>query len=196
MIHRALTLNTAPEAEPFTTAELKDWCRISTSAEDAQIARLAKGCRRTIENMLGISLIDTIWDEYWDCFPCEISPYRSPVSAIELFEYVDTAGNTQELTAGTHYQSDLVSKPARIKPAYGTVWPSTRNQYNAVHLRYTAGFGDEATDIPEDIRDLFLLLFALAYEERLPLIMGGSGEEVPVPAGFRQKIANNTIWGF
>lgn len=196
LIHRAISLNTAPAVEPLTTDEIKDWCRISTSAEDAAITRLAKSCRRTLENMLGISMVETTWDEYWDAFPGVLQPYRSPVLSIELFEYVNTAGTTTALVENTDYQTDLVSKPARILPAYGTVFPATRCKPNAVHLQYKAGFGDAADDVPEDVKDLLLLFIAVAYEERLPIIMGSQGEEVPVPAGFRQKIANNTIWGF
>ena len=200
-IHRALQLYTAPSVEPISVDQLKAHCRISSTDEDALIALYAIACRKTLERILGLAFIDTTFVEYWDDFPqyqlydAPVELYRSPLSSVTSIKYTDTAGNQQTLVENTNYQVDKVSRPPRILPAYGTVWPVTRRVPNAVQVTYKAGFGADATFVPEDLKLLLMLFFAMSYEERLP-ITGIAKDEVPVPVSFRQLIANNAVWGF
>ena len=58
------------------------------------------------------------------------------------------------------YQTDISTQdsPARIKPAYGLVWPSTRSdKYNAVTVTFTCGYGAAAA-VPTTIKQAILML--------------------------------------
>lgn len=189
-------VNTAPTSEPLTTAELKAHCRVTTSDEDTLIDAYAKACRMTLERMTGIVFIDTTFDEYLDAFPCDdvIRLYRGPLISVSSLKIINTSGTETTLVENTDFVIDTKSRQPRICPAYGTVWSPTRNQMNAVHVTYKAGYSS-AANVPEDLKQLLKLFFTIAYENRSPL-MGASQDEVPVPASFRQMIANHAIWSF
>ena len=79
-------------------------------------------------------------------------------------EYIDTAGETQTLDSA-NYDVDTDAEPARIKPAYGLSWPSTRDVIQAVILTYKAGYAS-ADDVPEDIKHAIKLLVGHWYVHR------------------------------
>lgn len=203
IIHRTLKYPATIDAasEPLTLDELKAHARIVGSDDDALVTMYLKACRRTLEQMLGLSFINTTWDEYHDDLPggqmfdAPITLLRAPVSSIVSLQYVDTAGNTKNMVEGTDFYVDYISKPARLMPIFGTIWPITRRVLNAVHIQYVAGYGAAEANVPEDLRHLLMIFFAMAWEERLP-ITGIAKDEVPVPTSFRQLIANNAMWGF
>lgn len=72
--------------------------------------------------------------------------------------YVDTAGNTQTLTANTDYTVDIYSRPARIVPAYTRTWPATRGHINDVTVTYVAGYGASFENVPQEIRQALTML--------------------------------------
>jgi hypothetical protein len=54
------------------------------------------------------------------------------------------------------YKVDAVSEPGRIKPVYGTTWPSHREDYGAVIVRFVAGYGLAAA-VPQALKNWILL---------------------------------------
>lgn len=194
--NQSVNLITAPSAEPCTVDELKKALNVVGSSKDAEILAYGKGCRTTLEKMLGVCFVDSVYEDKLDCFPCDriIELLRGPVLSIVEFKYIDTSGVEQELVAGTHYQIDKASKPARIMPAYGTILPVVRAMTLApIRVRYHAGYADAAS-VPGDLKDLLKIYVAMAFDLRLPIseVTG----EVPVPVSFRQILANNRVWEF
>ena len=91
---------------------------------------VGKRCKREIQS--------ATWTLILDSFPAEILVDKVPVASITSVAYTDVDGDSQTLTAVTDYQTDLNTNdgPASIKPAYGTVWPTTRDDtYGAVVVR-------------------------------------------------------------
>ena len=74
----------------------------------------------------------------------------NPVQSITSISYIDSDGNTQTLSA-SDYALNNYAKRAKITPAYGITWPSTRLIANPISVVYTAGYGD-AEDVPDDIK--------------------------------------------
>ncbi|GAG61279.1 unnamed protein product, partial [marine sediment metagenome] len=64
------------------------------------------------------------------------------------------------------YRTDIVSEPARINPAHGLVWPSSRDVTNAVYVTFIAGYGDAGSDVDEDLLSAVYLLLGHYYEHR------------------------------
>ena len=99
-------------------------------------------------------------------------PLRSITSVI----YIDDSGNSQTLTA---YRSQLLKKPGWIEPAFGSVWPATQDDPNAVTVVYQAGFDaeDDNTTLrgkcPGPLKRAILLLAADFYENGGPTPIKG-----------------------
>lgn len=185
----ALTLVTAPAVEPVSLQEAKDHLRIDGDADNAVIDALIYAAREAIENATGRALIQQTWDLKLDSFgDCDY--YREgaiwlpkpPVTSITSISYVDTAGATQTWSS-SEYQTDLPSGPhamrARVLPAYGYSWPSTRCQMNAVTIRFVCGYGTTPESVPSLLPVAMKLLIGHWYENR------ANDEAQTVPAWVR-----------
>lgn len=148
----------------------------TNTTDDPLIARLITSARLQAEQELQRALITQTLDMVLDGFPRQ-SPYEiklPPLSSVTSIAYVDTDGATQTLSA-SKYAVDAASKPARIAPAYGESWPSTRTQNNAVTVRFVAGYG-AATAVPACIKQWMLLAINTLYDQREALARGASNE--------------------
>lgn len=148
----ALEITSAPTVEPIDLGEAKAHCKVEVDDENGLFGHWIRTARRLCESWLDTSLITQTVKVYLDTFPeWEIEMPRSPVQSITSISYIDHAGAAQTL-AGSAYQADLKSKPARIVPAYGEVWPTTRYGYlNAVTITMVAGYGAAGSDVPSEI---------------------------------------------
>jgi uncharacterized phiE125 gp8 family phage protein len=86
------------------------------------------------------------------------------VTAVTEFTYLDSDGATQTMVAGTDYILDTHNEIARVQ--YIDAWPSTDNRISTVIIKYTAGFGAAATDVPYSIKQAILMQVANMYENR------------------------------
>lgn len=173
----SLKLITAPASEPVTLPEAKAHLRITQSSEDTLITALIVAARQGAEHMTGRALMPQTWELALDEFEAEISIPMPPLASITSVKYVDTAGVLQTM-AESAYQLDTHSTPARLLPAYGTCWPSTRDQANAVLIRYEAGYAN-AGAVPQEIKQWMLLRIGMLYENRESVVAGSALSEVP-----------------
>lgn len=161
----ALSLVTAPAIEPVTVAEARAHLRIDGNDHDDVIARLIRAARRRAEAATRRALVTQTWDLTLDDFPCwAIEMPRPPLVSVTHIKYYDTTGAQQTLSAAL-YLVDSKSEPARITPAYGQSWPMTRDQVNAVEVRFVAGYGAD-TAVPDDIKAAILLMVGHLFEHR------------------------------
>lgn len=86
----------------------------------------------------------------------------TPLVTVDSIKYLDIGGNLQTLAA-TEYKVDADTEPARVLPAFGKAWPSTRQEINAVQVNFTAGYGDRE-NVPEMIKAA-IIMFAKAHYE-------------------------------
>lgn len=114
----------------------------------------------------------------------EIYLPNAPLIQVTSVEYVDQDGTTQTL-APSAYKVDNISQPARLVPAYGTTWPGTRNEINAVIVTYQCGYGETATAVPQPIRQWMYLRIGALYENRESdvILQRGSLESLPFVDG-------------
>jgi len=106
-----------------------------------------------------------------------------PVSSliqVDSIKYIDTAGVQQTLSPAL-YLVDSHSEPPRILPAYGTQWPSTRQQPNAVEVLFTAGYGTTAASVPDGIKAWMKLRIGALYEHREEALLVERGQLVDLP---------------
>ena len=136
---RQPVLVTAATIPAVSVSALKMHARIDHSHEDALLADYIATASRMVEDDAEIALLTSTWAVYLDDFPCwEIELRKPPVKSITSITYVDTSNATQTLSASA-YRADIYHRPARVEPAYQTIWPVSRYQSNTVCVTFVAG---------------------------------------------------------
>lgn len=183
MIPGNLAIEVPPALEPVTVADMKTHSRIDIDADDSYIGGLIIAARRYAETVTGRQFITATWTLYLDAFP-DLSPYDvriplPPLQKINTIKYLDLAGAQKTLDAGD-YLEDIYRQPGLVTPAYGCYWPTTRDQRNAIEIEFEAGYGDAASDVPEDLRHAIKFMVAHWYEQREPVMQTTMMSKVPL----------------
>lgn len=150
---QAFRLITAPTVEPATVAEVKLDARIDITELDDTIEILITAARMQAEDITGRALINQTWELVLDKFPVDdrIRVEKLPIGSITSVKYYDVDGVLQTLSASL-YALDADNLPGWIYPVEGESWPSVRDQENSVIIRFVAGYGAAASDVPAPIR--------------------------------------------
>lgn len=174
----AITLVTAPTVEPVTAAEMRLHSRIPTTEETPLIERQITAARRWCEGFLSQVMVNTTFDLTLDSFPdWTIAVPRCPLVSVTSITYLDSAGDSQTVNSAD-YIIDTKTIPARITPAYGDFWPVTQSRINAVTVRFVAGCGAAASNVPEHWKQAVLLLAGHWYENREGSLIGVMSKEI------------------
>ena len=165
-----LTLITPPVADPVSVADIKAHLRIDSALEDALLLRYLQAAMGRLEGRdgwLNRSFITQTWDWTLDAFPTGafLAVPLPPLQSVSLITYLDADGATQTLNANA-YTVDTRSEPGWIAPAYGTSFPSALPVFNAVTIRFVAGYGNGPSSVPAPIRTALLGMVADIYEHR------------------------------
>ncbi len=183
-MRRYSTTHADRPAEPITLAEAKAHMRVESSVTDDDVLHqaLIQGAREWVENYCRRSLVQHTVTLKMDGFPgCIKLPY-GPVLSVTSVEYIDAAGATQEVAAA-NYMVDTASRPGRIVPNLGFVWPVPKQgQIDAVIVTYEAGYlpgsaspTDYAANIPEALKAAIKILVAFMDRNRDNVDMVGAG---------------------
>jgi len=162
----ALKLITAPSTYPVTLAEAKLHCRVDIADDDTLITALITAATEMAEQKTGRAIMTQTLELTLDAFPEAFELTRVPVQSITSVKYYDTTG-TQQTLSDTLYALDAADDFgfAHISPVYAGVWPDTRDQINAVAVRYVAGYADAAS-VPQSIKNWILLMVSTMYANR------------------------------
>ena len=158
-------ISTPPASEPVTLSEAKTHLRVDVSTDDTYITTLITAARQIVEKYLNRALINTTYTVLFDRLPTCIKLLYSPVSSVTSISYKDTAGASQTLNSSL-YVVDTHNEPGQITPAYGADYPSTYGQADAVTVTYVAGYGASASDVPDAIKQMILILIGDMYDNR------------------------------
>lgn len=182
---------TAPAYEPITLEEAKTQCHIDHADEDDLITLLISSARQHAETQLARSLITQTQDAYFDKFPAFFK--LPPMQSVTAITYVDENGDTQTLAAD-QYIVDIYSIPCRVTPAYDVTWPATRDQVNAVKVRFVAGYGAPSA-VPACIKNWMLIRIATLYENRQQLTVDVKGMVELPPVFIDSLLDSERIYG-
>ena len=105
-----------------------------------------------------------------------------PLQSVEEIKYIDTDGNEQILDLDD-IQIDTFNEPGRIKPAFGKSWPSTRKQFNTVLITYKAGYGDDESKMPDEVKRAVKLVVSHYFENRDLVLTMNDVEQIEFPIG-------------
>lgn len=167
---------TAPQITPVTLAEAKQQLRLEPdqSDDDALITGLIATAVEQAERWTGRALIRQVWRMFLDAWPGEapgnawegiregpsslIAPSPAEVWLAKLplisVAHVKTYDDSDVASswAPSNYVVDTASEPGRIVPRKGASWPTPGRAANGIEIEFTAGYGANAHDVPEGIR--------------------------------------------
>lgn len=171
---------TPPAIEPVSVDELKAHLRVTDASEDDLIAAYGKAARAFVETRCQRSLITQEWRYKLDEWPYWGPVYlpMGPVQEVLAIDYIDTNGDITAWDTDLFYLDEASSR-ARLFPVYGESWPSIRYDANAITIEYRAGYGDLATDVPEELRHAIKLLVGHWYQSREAVVIGQVPNAVP-----------------
>lgn len=182
-VRRSWSITTAPASDPVSLDEVKDYLRISHSADDEQIQEiLIPAATTAVQSASRRQLCRATVTMKLDAFPCnngEIRVPLPPLVSVTSITYIDGSGDTQTVDSAD-YIVDTSSEPGRIVPAYGDSWPSTQTRINAVTVVFTAGY-ELAEDVPPGLRVAIKQIVGALYENR-ELAPTGGDSSVAIPA--------------
>ncbi len=162
-----LTVSTAPtKTDIVSVADVKTHLRIPSAdtAEDSYLSMLVEAVYDQVEGYLGRPLLDTTYTLTLDGWPDDsIILLRPSLQSITSVKYYDT-DNSQQTLATSDYQYNTTDLRPKIK-LINT--PSVYdNRMDSVEVIYVSGYGDEAADVPADIKLCIRKLIALHYRDR------------------------------
>ena len=135
---------------------------------DPYLQMLIASARASAETQLHRYLISQTLDLYLDQFDDQI--LLPPIQSVTSITYIDLDGSETTL-ASDQYLVDTKSQPARSAPAWALVWPPTRQQTNAVKVRFVAGYGS-AADVPQSIKNWMLMRIKTLWDNRGEIAVG------------------------
>lgn len=160
----ALKRITAPTVEPVSLLEAKAFLSVETDDDNVLITSFIVSAREQAEEITRRALITQTWELVLDRLPLSIIIPLPCLQSVTSIKYIDENGTEQTLSSSL-YQVDIDSEPGRIVPAYGCTWPGTRNQINAVRVRYVCGYG-LAVAVPQKIKEFIIANVTAKYDGR------------------------------
>lgn len=178
-----------PEVELWSIAEAKDYLRIdSDNSDDNTILqayiksarqKAEAYCNRTFitqSHKLTLDSINAVYPEdklsagyfeipynYFMGGSDYIELPNKPVQSVTSFTYYDVNDNATVWSA-SNYNVDTAS--GRIFLKAGVSFPVTLRNRNAVEIIYVSGYGDDASDVPDAIRQGVMMMITEMYETR------------------------------
>jgi len=158
-----LRLVTAPAETPITLAEAKLQVKETTTDRDAELTAMLATAAEQLDGragVLGRALVTQTWELLLDRFPCGdcIEIPLPPLQSVTSITYVDANGATQTLATSV-YGVDPACEPGAVYLKHGQEWPITRDDRNAVTIRFVAGYGNAAA-VPERLKSAMKLHIA------------------------------------
>lgn len=167
-----LTQTGAPAAPILTASDVKTHSRIDGTSEDSLIEKYIAALTSYLDGKDGVlnrALITQSYRLVLDDFPVSsrdpINIPLPPLQQIDSITYID-ANETEQTMAASKYIVRTDSEPGRVFPAYNESWPSVIDRVAAVTVNFTAGYGDNASDIPDSILHAAYLLIDQWYHQR------------------------------
>jgi len=186
----ALRRTTDAASELMTTAVAKDHLKedLVDTDNDTRIDAYVTAGRQWMEKHTNRAFISQTWTLSLDDFPVggvfHLSPV--PVASITSVKYFDTDGTQQTLVAGTDYQVDVKSEPARVAVEPAATWPLVEtDRLNAVEVIFVAGYGAASTDVPDPLIHANKMLLEHMYAHPGSV---SEGKLIEVPQGMEMLL--------
>jgi uncharacterized phiE125 gp8 family phage protein len=175
-----------PAAEPVSLDETRAFLRVEHHDDDDSIAALARAARLHVETQTQRALITQTWRLSRDRWPEEGRlPVRpAPLQSLTAAHVYDETGSAHAIDLQA-FVVDLAGSALVFAP-WGL--PQPGRGAAGIALDVVCGYGDDAADVPEPLRQAIRLLAAHWYEHR-GLVAAGAAQVATLPAGVSALIA-------
>jgi uncharacterized phiE125 gp8 family phage protein len=145
-----------PGAEPLSLQEAKDYLRVTGDGDDALIAGLITAAREACEDYTGRALITRGYSLFLDAWPeGDLMLPRPPLVAVTQIRVAASDVPPESYVADASGRLVFLSSP----PAPGVA-------ARGIEIRFTAGYGARAEDVPAALRTGMKQVVARLYESR------------------------------
>lgn len=159
----------APNAALIAPEQAKNWVRgdpnDDTDLDDINLLiATVMSHLDGIDGILRRALISQGWCDVWDRFPAgdQLRLALTPVQSVVSVTYFGSDGVSRDLDGSAYsLHSDFVGSYVRL--ASGRAWPSAADRDDAVKITYIAGYGENASSVPAEIRTAGKKLLQLWY---------------------------------
>ena len=166
-----LTRTTQPATEPVDLVEAKTHLRLDTNDYDSRITAFVQAAREALEIATERTMITSTWRLKLDAFPlARTRPAthrqleRGTLASEPGAAAIKLPRPPLQSVNSVKYIVDSDSDPARLTEAHGETWPDTRDIVNAVTIDYDAGYGDDAIDVPQALREAILMHVEMMHD--------------------------------
>ncbi len=173
----ALKQTVAPTTAAADRETVKRYLGLRHNYDNDLIDVLISAATQRIEDRTNRQLITATWQLTLDAFPsgCIVLP-KAPCQSVTLFTYLDDDDDPNNVTG---YELNTDKEPSELYLLNDAYWPNDiRSEPNSVSITFTAGYGDAATDIPEELQ-VALFQAVKGYYDLRDEIVSGSVNDVP-----------------
>ncbi len=156
---------TPPASEPVTLDEAKAWLKLETSDDDGVVIRLIATARQMVERYSRRALITQLWRLGLRQRPNSASVLFpiAPVSQITAAFWLQSDTTKTSLDVNSLMLDSMAEPPCLILP---DMVLSAFTGTNTLMLDVQCGYGDQASAVPEALKQAILVFIAQAYEQR------------------------------
>jgi len=177
MLHKVV-IEEGPAVEPLSITEANT--HLHVSGQDTYVTALISVARRSIERYLKRTLITTTYTAYADKWEGVFTLPLPTLQSVESVKYYNNEGVLTTLSENENYWVVNTDDPGQIVKKYDVTYPELQDgRPDAIEIAYTAGYGDAASDVPEDIRHAMKLLIGNYYEQRSDIVVGSNAGRIP-----------------
>jgi uncharacterized phiE125 gp8 family phage protein len=187
---RTLRLDTAPVGEPVTVLQLQNHLNIEPTEDQDLLASLISVARQDVEDRTGVAFFTQTWSMFLDTWPnlkgdwwdgvregsidmlmestaADVILFsKNPLVSVDQVKTFDDNDVEAVVDATSLFTLDTISLPPRMRLRRGQVWPVADRRLNAIQITFSAGFGLDATAVPETLKQAVLLMAAYLYSHR------------------------------
>lgn len=159
----ALRLITAPTVEPVSIETAQTFLRVDSPADELLLESLLRSAREKGEELARRAFITQTLEQTFDAWPCDYKMvlWRPPLRTVVSVKYRDY---TNVERSWTDYLVDANSEPGKI--IFRSYPTEQLLESGAISVRFTAGYGNAPSDVPERIKQAILMLAGHWYETR------------------------------
>lgn len=154
-----------PVKLPLTLIEVKTHLKISGAAEDTYLTFLITAVTEFAEQYTKIDFITRTYETLRDSFGNSLVIRRNPVQSVSKVEYFKDDVLTL-VSTDIYFLTESNTYPHLALKA-GQLWPTDEDaREQAVRITFDDGYGDDETDVPDDLREAMLQHLAAMYANR------------------------------
>lgn len=160
-----------PVSEPVTLTELKAHLRIDHADEDSYITNLITAARELVESYIKKALIAQTY--VWTLNSWRLDVDQSgkrflnlpmgPLLSITSINTYDENDNVSLWAADQYYAAKSQN---RLYARAGVSWPDVTRVAEGIEITFSVGFGANASDVPQGVKQALMQLAAHLYDTR------------------------------